>query len=115
MILEKNHGKILLLGKFSLEKLLLLPKFYVFFQLSFPRHRSLKMDPMAVPRTILEEVAAAQGGRVIWEDQYTRVVTDWARQFGIKGAIERHKKGDQKEKVLPWSTVDRWLQVMLFS
>ena len=63
-----------------------------------------------MPRAVLDEVAASRGHPTSWDDGYTKVVTDWARHYGVRGAIERHLKGEHKEKPLPWSTADRWLK-----
>ena len=60
---------------------------------------------------MLAEVAATKAHPANWDDDYTKKVIDWARQYGIRGAIDRHSKGVYKEKHLPWSTVDRWLQM----
>ena len=68
------------------------------------------MDAHAIARPVLQEVAEVHGKPHMWSNEYTRVVTDWAREHGIRGAIQRHEKGEFKENKLPWSTVDRWLQ-----
>ena len=68
------------------------------------------MDAHAVPRVVSDEVVASKAKPQSWTDEYTKTVTDWARQFGIRGAINRHVKGEFKDIRLPWSTVDRWLQ-----
>ena len=65
------------------------------------------MDAHALPRAVLEEVAASKAKPHVWSDEYVKTVTDWARHHGIRGAIDRHAKGEQKDVKLPWSTVDR--------
>ena len=67
------------------------------------------MDASTVPKTVINELAEVNQPPSNWSDDYVKVVTDWARQFAVKGAIERHKKGENKYKALPWSTVDRCL------
>ena len=74
---------------------------------------SSAMDAHALPRAVLEEVAASKAKPHVWSDEYVKTVTDWARHHGIRGAIDRHAKGEQKDVKLPWSTVDRWLQYFI--
>ena len=60
------------------------------------------MDAHAVPRVVSDEVVASKAKPQSWTDEYTKTVTDWARQFGIRGAINRHVKGEFKDICLPF-------------
>jgi hypothetical protein len=66
------------------------------------------MDALAVPKTVLDELHESKGQPNLWSDEYTKTVTDWARQFGVTGALKRHQAGDFKDKNLPWTTADRY-------
>lgn len=64
------------------------------------------MDGAAVPKTELNELAK-------WINlpsaDYIKMVTDWAHQFAVKGAIQKHKRSEYKDKALAWSIMDRCL------
>ena len=56
------------------------------------------MDSHALPRAVLDEVSASVSKPQNWSDEYVQIVTDWARQFEVRGAIERHRNGERCRK-----------------
>ena len=108
---NKNYGKQILREKKLREKKLW--ENFNFEKINFGKIRPCLLQEMnahAVSRVVLNEVEDSKGKPHAWTDEYTMKVTDWARHHGIRGAIDRHEKGDFKDMKLPWSTVDRWLQ-----
>ena len=74
---------------------------------------STPMDRHAVPAAVENEYRdrkSKHASRHIWPDEYISKVTDWARQSGVKGALQKHTTGPQKEHELPYQTVNTWLK-----
>ena len=45
-----------------------------------------------------------------WKDEYIKTITDWARQYGVAGALQRHQRGDEREHKLGYHTIYGWLK-----
>ena len=50
------------------------------------------MNVLVVPVDAYQARPALSAPRHNWSDEYIKTVTDWARQHGIAGAVQRHQR-----------------------
>ena len=72
------------------------------------------MDEHVVPTVVVDAYRVRPGlsaPRHNWKDEYIKTTTDWARQHGVAGALQRHQQSDERDhKHKGYHTVYGWLK-----